>query len=208
MKTTIDIAHQNFFKLNGHIQFEEIFSSAQIHAINLEINLILAKRGEKDPFQNGRDLWRSSSVLNKHLDHRKLAGIASELVQYKPLRLGYDQYLTPPVPYPTLHSLEQLSCIQGILCGVLLCLVNAEEAVPSEIFPVKAGDATFFSASYNLPWDQMAALKGQAYLLIVYTEERALYIHQEADQHKYALKEFGYNFGDRLNDQWHPIVYR
>lgn len=216
MKITIDLAHQKYFKANGYIQFEEVFNSEQTRAINLEVNQVLAKRGDPNHsaptaqafFQKGRDVWRSSDHLNKHLNHRNLAGIASELVDYKPLRLGYDQYLLPPLPYPTEHSLEQISCIQGIMCGVLICLVNAETVIPNEIFPTKAGDATFFDANYDFPWDQMAALKDEAFLLIAYTGERALYVHQENDLHKYSLKEFGYNFGDRLTDQWHPIVYR
>lgn len=213
MKITIDLAHQSFFQTNGYIQFEELYTPAQIEAINLEINLVLAKREKKHPeqtaqelFQKGRDVWRSSSHLNKYLNHRNLAGIASELVDYKPLRLGYDQYLLPPLPYPAKYTLNQISCIQGILCGVLLCLVTAENSIPNEIFPAKAGDATFFHANYNFPWDQMTP--GQAFLLIAYTQERALYIHQEDDLNKYAFKDLGYNFGDRLTDQWHPIVYR
>ncbi len=212
MKITVDLAHQSFFQTNGYIQFEELFTPEETQAINLEINLTLAKKTPfKTPqelFLKGRDLWRGSDRLYKILNHRKMAGIASELLDYKPLRLGYDQYLLPPLPYPAKNSLEQISCIQGIMCGVLICLVDAETVIPNEFFPTKGGDATFFHSNYSLPWDQMDALKDQAFLLIAYTHERALYIYQDKDAHINYLKEFGYNFGDRLTDERHPIVYR
>lgn len=209
MKTTIDLAHHAFFQTNGYILFEEMFTPDQIEAINQEIHAVLAKRGGKEwrtaqeLFTLGRDLWRDSPQFNKIVNQRKVAGIASELVDRKPLRLGYDQYLASPLPYPAKISLQQISCIQGVLCGVLISLADAPAANP--LFPSKAGDVTYFHSDFELPWDQIV---DQAFLLIVYTEERALYILQEGDPHKYALKKLGYAFGDRLKDKLHPIVYR
>lgn len=208
-KLIIDIAHREFFQNNGYIQFEGLISEEQIERVQLEINAILAKRGDPgDLFHSGHDLWRSSEQFNKILKQRDLARVASELLLRKPLRLGYDQYLVPPLTYPCTDSLNRISSIQGILCGLLICLVNAETVIPNDIFPTKAGDGTYFLADFDFPWEQMAALTDLSYLLVVYTHERALYIHQINDPHQHVLKEYGYTYGDRLTDQWNPIVYQ
>ena len=47
-------------------------------------------------FLQGRDLWRSSPSLHKLAAQVRFAEIASELIEKKPLRLGYDQLIPAP----------------------------------------------------------------------------------------------------------------
>lgn len=242
MKYAIASEHRDFFQKNGAIEFDELFNEEQLSQLMASIPQTLQARLKVSPdkfekistekqFYAGRDLWRDSPVLKKLITHNRLAEIASELVQYKPLRLGYDQYY-PPVPsskimmaeerqgYSDLMgkeiSLNEISSLQGILCGLMICLEGNNttepaadpEAMQVNIFASKAGNGVFLAPDKRIDFGKLRTLPSQRYLLVVYTSPTTIYILREDDPHTHALKRLGYVFGDKLSDKLNPIIYR
>lgn len=240
MKFTVAKEHRDFFRKHQRIEFEGLLSTAQQVSLSREVNAILSKRMKISPadfgflsseqmFMAGRDVWRESAILKKIILHETLATLASELIEVKPLRIAYDQILTSKSQETTsdnaviyeewlLHpaSLQEKSCIQGILSGLMLCIAEGNEAdmydeatlsqAPS-IFPRKAGNGVFFSPEAPIDFSDLRNRPGFTYLMIVYTKGVSVYRKQEEDPHTHDLRSLGYNFGDRLSDRYHPLVY-
>jgi hypothetical protein len=230
MKFAASSEHRDFFRKNQVIEFEDVISEKQLAALHSAIDAVCAARlsittrlvEEKTPtelFRIGRDLWRASDAIKSTVVSKKLAEIASELLEIKPLRMGYDQLIVAPNAYaePLFsqpQTLEEISSIQGILGGVMLCLkgrgLTEEETIPTftnDLFSNKAGSGVFFRADTIIDFNQLTNHLGQRYLLVVYTHAVSVYIHS-SDPNAHFLKQFGYNFGDKLNDKLHPIVFR
>ena len=152
---------------------------------------------------------------------KNLAEAASELIEHKPLRFGYDQLLpmsneavAGKNAYAALLSktatLQDISCIQGVLCGLILCLKAAQqppESASSTIFPFTAGSGVMFAPDVPIAFGELAKRQGYIYLMLAYTEAKAVYRLQPEDPHAYDFKQLGYNFGDRLSDKLNPLVY-
>src|SRR5262249_17973848 len=140
----------------------------------------------KNTFEIGHDVWRGRRALKKIILSRSLAGIASELIEEKPLRFGYDSlfsavektmghdsYETFLQSHPTLH---EMSCIQGVLCGAMLCLSGSGESVGDEattIFCKTPGNIVYFAPDWPLPLREIYQNPGFTYLLIVYVKANA-----------------------------------
>lgn len=115
-------------------------------------------------------------------------------------------------------TLKQMSSIQGIVSGLILTLSDTpseKELLKTEEdhsvltpYPGKIGSGLFFFPNVPLSFDYLLETPGISQLLIVYTKETALYIHNPMDPHTHALKKLGYVFGDRLRSSTHPIVYQ
>lgn len=238
MKFAIANDHRKFFQKNGWIEFNDFVSPDQMIVMNEEIDRVLADRLEVSPeklktvpseqlFLKGHDLWRESPKLSKCTLLPRFAEIATELIEKKPLRLGYDQ-LFPPLDsinnfQPSLYSaflnqeapLESICCLTGLACGLIFALGESssveEDKVKEEanaVFPRTKGHAVFFLPSLTIRWDAIPLEPGQRYYLIVYTYQLSRYSLQPADPHTHWLKQLGYVFNDKLKDRLHPIVYR
>jgi len=195
--------HRDFFRLHHWIECEEVLAPATLAKVNVSIAAAKSK--------TGRDLWRGSSSLKRVFLQKGLAGIASDLIECRPLRFGYDQYLTPTSSFlpESPCSLLDISSFQGVLCGMILCLTQPKEsfAVESSVFPQKAGNAIFFAPDFPIAFPTLKRLDGASYILLVYVQKSAVYCKQSRDPHGNELKQFGYDFGDRLKDSLNPIVY-
>lgn len=194
----------------------------------------------KDLFMAGHDIWRSDANVAKIVTDIKYAAIVAELTHTKILRLGYDQWFPPNTasqdkssrsplplikdaqprksevsPYTRLlsksASLRNVCCLQGVRCGLMLCLSDSEQPQDGSyegVFSHRAGCGTFIAPERAIDFPTLMQRAGQQFLLIVYTEKTALYTMREEDPHVHELKRLGYVFGDRLNDSLHPIIYR
>lgn len=224
--------HRNFFKQHHWLECEGVLAPAELSRLKGGIAEALAQRagkqssvekmGAEEKFLLGRDLWRSAPVLKKTVLGKSLAGVASELIEHKPLRFGYDM-LFPSINHAQAKSgayadllsrtptLAEMSCIQGVLCGAMLCIDGpaaiAEEKSASSLFSSVPGNGVFFSPDWHLPLHEIDSRQGFTYLLLVYTKANAVYLLQEGDPHVHTFKHLGYNFGDRLNDLHNPVVY-
>lgn len=243
MKYTIIGDHRDYFQKNHAIEFEELLTQSQLSDLDESIDEVLAGRlqiaqknlAAQTPhslFMAGRDLWRTHISIRKIVTSARLAHIASELIEIKPLRLGYDQFFSGGSlrwtygqenhPYSQLlsevHSLADISCLQGVLCGLMLCLSFSHEGqsiqlpkdaeAPLNIFCSKPGSGVYFDPSSPIDFSQLTHRKGDRYLLITYVQPSSVYLLKENDIHTHALKSVGYVFGDKLKEKLNPIVFR
>lgn len=231
MKLSTAKEHRDFFQRNGWIEFEALMNDDAVNQADKALHLVLAERlntkaealsylSSEKVFLQGRDTWRSHPFLHKLVTQLRYAEIASELIEKKPLRLGYDQYFQIPSRTDSLFpffektaTLESISCIKGVSCGLMLALEDApsRENVSTEgvnIFPSKAGNGIFFKPDLEINWRNIFSYAGQPFYLIVYTSAYSNYILQPDDPNTHMLKRLGYVFNDKLNDSLHPFVYR
>lgn len=234
MKSAIIKEHRDFFQKNGLIEFEDFLTEDQVQAFNESINQAIGQRtnlpaerwrhlSSDQLFLQGRDLWRHNDELRKLTCQPRFAQIAAELIEQKPLRLGYTQLLsvrqTEASSQPTVSaqffqqqaSLNEVSCLSEVACGLLLCLSASDEEKESkglDIFPKMPGHAVFFQPTLNLPWDAIYQHIGQRFYLITYTYLVSHYQLQPKDPHTHVLKHLGYVFNDKLLDRLNPVVFR
>lgn len=205
MKLTIHTQHRDFYLENHYVEFEGILSPREIEELKEALNEAFASRLNCRPqmvekkaasalFEEGHDLWRSSLALKKIEVGPKFPHIAHELIQVKPLRLAFDQYFPSGASFASDLTFAEISCIRGLLCGVLVHLSGE-----------KAGNGIYIAPEYvfkNNPEDL------NRYLLIAYSHSTSLFTLNENDSHVHSLRRFGYNFGDRLNDKKHPLIHQ
>lgn len=232
--------HHLHFEKQSFIELEGVIPMDQILQLQLSLDktlaLSMAEYGQwkaqplpDELYLNGRDLWRQNEIVKKVVWDKQLVGIASELMRKRFVRLGYDQFLlggplkeTPKNAKEELlgartlllnpqTNLEEMSCLQGTLCGVIICLSSAKqpfERAPTSLFPSEPGHITFFTSQANLNLSELSQRDGQKFLLIVYAEKTTLYIANEKDPNWHGLKRLGYVFGDRVKDNLHPVLHR
>lgn len=240
MKFATAKEHRDFFQKHGSIEFEGLLSNDQLVAANQAIDQVLAERLNVPPdrirlsssekfYLQGRDLWRSHSILHKLATQLHFAEIVSELIEKKPLRLGYDQLFPARHEKPLTEesssvyshflektaSLEAVSCLQGVACGFVLTLSGKENILSEkesagaiDVFPNQAGHVIFFQPNVPVNWNALYSHLGQRFYLVVYTFPFAYYQLQSQDPHTHAFKRLGYVFNDKLSDKLNPIVYR
>jgi hypothetical protein len=230
MKLTIAKAHKDFFQKEGWIEFDDLLSDAQLLQLNQTLDEALKVRfdlplekikklSSQEIFVKGRDLFRSNEKLRKIVTQPRLAEVVSELIETKPLRLGYDQLIpafAPSLFQKVAHqsyenfiekatNLIEVSCVKEVLAGVLICLGPDTQ---EDLSLFGKGHVVVFHPETPLNLMRLKSHPGQRYLLIVYTEKQAHYILEPRDPQTHDLKNLGYIFNDKLKDQTHPVVYR
>ncbi len=229
MRFAVAREHRDFFNKQGTVEFEGLLNAKQLVELVAAVDSTLALRlniqaselslqSSNALFMAGRDLWRANNAVKKIVMQRQFAELAIELIHKKTLRLGYDQFFpdgaVAVLPGDSQNLLE-ISCLQGVQCGLMLCLRGAltpvepvepveEDCTPSPLFSRQAGSGVFFNPEAPLNFQRSV---GQ-YLMIVYTSTSSVYLCKRTDPHANALKQYGYAFGDKLNDKCNPIVYR
>lgn len=235
MKFAISSEHRDFFQKQRTIEFEGLLSPAQLAQFVPSFEEALAERLEESVvdihqitpgklFMAGHDLWRESPQVKKIVMQKQLAEVASELVEIKPIRIGYDQ-LFPELRGRTYQSsvsdayhqllnthltLNGISSIEGILCGLMLCLKGdgTGTAEPGTIFSKMPGSGVFFAPEAPLDFQHILQNPLHRYLMIVYVRKSAFYQVNEQDPHTYTLKHMGFTFGQMLTDKSNPIILR
>jgi hypothetical protein len=209
---------QQFIELEGILPLEQL----QLLKSSSDETLELSQKRHpfsavKNIFEKGRDLWRKCPAVKKVALNKQLAEIAAELTGEKFIRLGYDQFLSAEALQTTsfylskpedVQTLEMISCIQGVVCGMLICLSSHASETTTSIFSTKAGNITYFLPQVNINFAELLKRETQEFLLFVYTGKTSLYTHNEEDPNLHAFKQLGYVFGDRLNDHLNPVLYR
>jgi hypothetical protein len=239
MKQIVDEKHRRYFEEQGFIQFEALLTPSQLSVLNDSIDTVLAERLKLPPqvihqepesvlYMAGRDLWRDSEPIKKIVASQKLAKFAAGITGISTIRLGYDQLLESTTSasltareLPAFNALldhpqnlNQISCIQGLLTGLFICLqslpgpINSDEEMPYVRFPTVAGEGIFVNAELPLNLDWLYRQKRARYLLITYAEDRSNYVLRQGDPHTHVLKRLGYGFGDSLGQATHPILCR
>ena len=244
MKFSVIREHRRFFEQHHWIEFEGLLPASQLDTFAKDIPTICtirlkspeAKANSDQLFEIGRDIWRGAAALKKNVLSEGLAQIASELIEQRPLRIGYDQLLpslTLGTPTNGLYhsflqnllSLQDFSGIQGVLCGLMLCLKapkgtiqpaistteldpnTPEEAILKNIFPLAAGDGIYFAPDIPIDFSPLLSTAGGSYLLVVYVKSNAIYCRQDQDPLNRHFRDLGYDYGDKLSDRFNPLVY-
>jgi hypothetical protein len=246
MRWTVSSQQREFFQRTQLIEFDALLTEPQTsmlaenckkklgHRLGIEPN-DLKKKTPEEIFINGRDLSRTDPLIRKEVSHQQLARIAAELTEQSSLRLAYDQLIssthflsysnTPKSPFNELVRnklpLLEFSSLQGLLCGLILCLSKENppseksdnpplpvEEKPLSIFPAKPGNGVFFHPSFPISFDGLYGQENALYMIIAYSHPRTVYVHQPHDPHTHFLKTLGYVFGDKLVEKFHPTVYR
>lgn len=234
-KFAIASEHRDFFNKQHSIELEELLNAKQLQRLTSAIDTALALRLKlrvselpKAPetlFMAGRDLWRGSDVIKNIVTQRQFSQIAAELTGQRMLRLGYDQFFSEPLRssiltqamsktlFPHPQTLTEISSLQGVQCGLMLCLrgeASEEEEASSPLFSKQAGSGVFFNPQTPFLFQPNAENTNslRQYLMIVYVSNSSVYLCNHSDPQVHALKQYGYVFGDKLNDKRNPIVYR
>lgn len=225
MKFAIVNEHHRYFEKNQQLELEGLFSQQQLENFSLAVESAISCRFSvpQDKFHHltrdkqfdaGRDVWRENPAVRKWVTNGSWAEIASELTRKRPLRLCYDQFIPSRIspkmyPLPTEQTLQSISCIQGVICGIIVCLKGFCDPKEGSIFPSKAGNAMFISGEKVLDFSELQTFpENMQFLLISYSSKNSVYMRNEADTHLHGFKNLGYVFGDRLTDDVNPIVYR
>lgn len=247
MKLAISPEQRQFFRKHHQLELEGLLKPEQLKKINASLEGVIAQRLNIKPdrafletsgrlYASGHDVWRSDETLKKLVLNSQFAELVSELIEFKPLRIGFDQfYPSLPIEYlRTSHrdsyrevilkanSLKNLSSVQGTLCGLLICLSGstqedsegATETDPANAhsqtvaFPKVAGNGIVFTADAMIDFHTLLQKEPHRYLLITYAHPTSIYFFQESDPLTHEMKRLGYVFGDRLSDKLNPIVYR
>jgi hypothetical protein len=187
MKTSITAHQMGHYATFGWIELEGFLSKQECEAISLAILETVAKRlsSTKDKLPRvtsdrlylaGRDLWRDDPYLKQFFQSKNLLSTASQLTNKQHLVLASDQWIPAGHTLSPLNMSTHLS-FQQLICG---CLLSLED-----------GNARFMHPD-RLP------LYPHSQILIAYGTSTSVYVHNLLDPSNHLLKQFGYNFGDRL----------
>lgn len=191
MRIAVAEKQHDFYAEKGAILFEDVIETAQQESFFQELDKI--KNSE------GRDLWRKSEKIRNLASHRSFTEIAAQLMKKKMIRIGYDQYLdTLDGKYLELIQgkvpLGKIGCFQGGACGVLLPMISG-------------GKGIFIRSDCRIEIEEWVDIKAPHYL-VLYTSLKAQYVLNRNDPHCLLMNRLGYSNGDRLKEEYNPIVYR
>lgn len=224
MKFSLDSEQRSFFNRQHAIEFEGLLSEQDLLSLNQGIAEVYQSLPKSLPFKEqflqGRDLWRKNEQIRKVITHHRLVSLVYELVQEKPIRLGFDQFL-PQIGekenfytefFKGVSPFQNYSAIQDLLCMAVIYL-NGEEKELADIpnnnpFPAKPGSVVFFSPDYEIDFQHLASRNNQSFLLVGFTRNHSQYLLIEDDPQRHFLKKLGYVFGDKLHDNLHPVLLR
>lgn len=224
MKFSIDFEQRNFFRKNKAIEFEELFSTPMLfhlkEGIEKGLSILIPKlthATSEEIFRAGRDLFRINPLVKKEISHHRLTALLFDLIQEKPLRLGFDQLFPASHKdiytklYPNKLPFKNLSCVNNLLCLQLVC-ISGEGPEPNfpegDPFPSKPGNGVYFLPDYEIDFEKLSYRKNQTFLLIGYTGLHSQYLFVPEDPQCHTLKKIGFVFGDNLNDNLHPVILR
>lgn len=189
-QTHVTTQQAGHFATFGWIEFEGFLPQNECEALSTALLERVAKRLSSTReklsritvdrlYAAGRDLWRDIPRLKQLFCSQHFISTASQLTNKQSLILASDQWIPAGHALSPLNMSKHLS-FQQLVCGCLLSLEN--------------GSARFMHPD-RLP------LFPHAQILIAYGTLSSVYVHNPLDPCNALLKEFGYNFGDRLK---HP----
>ncbi len=213
MKYSLAKEHRDFFEKEGWIEFEGLISPKQVQEANAQIDHVQNRQ---------RDLHLDIPAVKKIAVLKTIGEIGTELMRIKSVRLGYDQLLENDphdkafgkgvnryLNLPEGKNLREISCLQGVNFGALVCLKNdLPDDQKKNPFPTQPGHVAFIRPEHPLSFKILAFPLPQRYLLIAYAVPNAVYIAQELDPYGYHMKELGYVYGDKLKEKHYPTVVK
>ena len=182
MKYHISREQRFFFDQNSYIEFDGLLLPDEEK--RLAKSLAKVDKG-------ARDLSLKDGLVKEVVHSIARAKLAAELAHVRLLRFGFDELF---VPGWTTKNLMNEVCIQGLVICLFLTLDG------------EGGHGIYAKPSVDL--DKLPLDPNRRYLVIGWAEERSMYVLQPNDPYTHELKKRGYVFGDRLKEEWHPVVIR
>lgn len=213
MTITLTSQQVAYFKNNGFLELNELFTPLESKKYHTAILETLEHRKSGNEILRGRDLWRDSAVLKTLLCSRKLSRIANLITGKTAVRLGCDQWFTPSFTLSKPEKLKDLLSIQGLICAMLIQLQPGTFEIPEKTsplgllpFPKGQGNVLLVTPSLLLNWPAISATLGL--YLVTYAEPTAIYTQNPRDPAGAILKELGYGYGDLLKSETNPLLYQ
>ncbi|HSX10642.1 MAG TPA: hypothetical protein VLF94_02860 [Chlamydiales bacterium] len=186
MKTILTEQQTAFFTKNGYIEFEVP-------------HLLPIKR-------EGRDLWRQEPKL-QHFLIRTLGPIALALTGKKQLHLAVDQWFPTSLQPEKAAPLKDLFSIQGFALGAVWAESVSIPVRKSPLgilpLPTKRENILFFRPNLILDWPHVET---DVYL-VLFALPHSVYVHNPKDPQTNYLKPYGYQYGDVLKNEFHPLIH-
>lgn len=205
MKFSVAKEHKHFYTQKGYIEFESLLTQSQLQQLKGVINGLPLK------LSNHRDIWRSNLTVRRVATQDRLIEVAAELTDFQTLRLGYDHIWNNKTLeiYPAETSLVESGSLQGVACGLIICLEAGENIAETDSFnlPSKPGSGMYVSPTMRLDFSK-GIEKGGHYILFAYAFSNAVFLKNPLDAYGISFRDMGYAYGDRLIDSRNPIVYR
>lgn len=179
MRYTISSTHLNFFRKEGQISLEDLYSSDEIATLKALLDQARSVSGAS------RDLQRDNPPLLSSLHTPRLGQLGSGLFGKKRLRIAFTQYgavVNGVVPIEQITSMTET-------CGG--CIID-----------LQTGVTTFYNALFPIDFPALQ----DPYLLVVFATDKARYRVQETDPHTHQLKRLGYGSGDQITEETHPLI--
>ncbi len=216
MNPLISAQQSAFFSQNGYIEFENLLSPEECEQIRNEAVKGKKKLTPEQLYIGGRDLWRQSNFLKTLLLSRRMGAIATGLCNKSPLRLGCDQWIPLECKWPSPAKGKDLLSFQGIALLYLIRISPAaeeEKILPTFRYepgliplPASQGSALMVNPNLILNFPKMVLYSPTDLYLVAYTLTNAVYVHNLKDPSNAMLKQLGYNFGDKLKTEHHPLI--
>lgn len=149
--------------------------------LTLESPLSDLKIDPKLPLYNG---WQISEPLRKIVFNRSLSEIASKLYETPMVRLGYA-LLTANLDA---YKIVRHCCLQGALGALVIDLENPETV-------------TFYNTTRPITTETLS-------LVIIYCSEQVIFRDNKRDPFFEKVKDEGKEFGDHLQTDHHPFLFK
>lgn len=208
MKYILSSDQLHFFEKQGYVLLEELFTPPKVEKL-----LVSYERHKDLASFEVRNLALVDATMCKDLFSQSIGQLASLLSQKKKLRYAGD-WVWQGRRFPWKEernstSLASNMSVQPLAIACIVALTDGDETAQGSYdisLPVKKGDALFFRVDRPFCWEKSAL--NQKFLLLMYSDDAAVYVYNDHDPQVHALKKFGYGFGDRLKETTHPLIVR
>ncbi len=219
MKFSLPNSYYDFFLKYHILQLENALSIEEADQIqNLLYKNLLSKKNisHQDLWKSGKDLWTHDTEIKKILGRLHLGDLAHFLFKKRPIRLASMHILSTENRGSPLFTeelgLQEICCINPLLGGAMLWInpMNSEDGtkeVPNLLHGSK-GDLVFFSENYPIPFPSLYRKENALALIFTFTSSNARYLLAPKDPLTHDLKKSGYVFGDLLQEEECPYLYR
>ncbi|NGX38329.1 MAG: hypothetical protein K1000chlam2_01502 [Chlamydiae bacterium] len=194
MRYTITSQQLDYFRREGHIEFETLFSVEEAEKLRSLLDTARLSQGM------GRDLERGNPPLRKAMELSRLGQTAYGLFAKKPLRLAFSQYVPQ---YRKIIALEDISSVTETY-GCMLLNLSPNPLPDFPYLPMEMGDVGFYERKFPIDFTALEL----PVLFLAFARDVARYQLQENDPDTHHLKKLGYGFGDRLNNDTHPLIIK
>ncbi len=207
MRYTIANQHINYYLEHGFIEFEEVIDQNLLEEAKNKLPKIIDTTSSNSIYKTGRDLFRNDFLFQKISKNSNLAHIAKDLTGAKYLQLAFDQVYSSNNFFKESDSLEEYFSFQNLKCIAIIRLDHSTTLDYSENFQAPMQFANVVFVNPHRTFDLSSLQKeNQCLFFIGYASDRTVYKCNPSDLNNSNLKRFGYCFGDRLQEEHHPIV--